>query len=558
MSLMRRAVSRQKGLRLGVVVLLLCALMVTALGGPSVSAAEPEFEVGQWLVVNTDTVTLRNGAGTRNGSIATLTSGEWVMIKNGPLSSEGYTWYQVLYGDKVGWVAGEYLGTSVTWTSDAEASTPTSGSTTTTTTQTWSYGQWLRVDTDWVTLRSAAGTSASAITKLVTGEWVMVKDGPTTANGISWYKVYSDYGDGWVAGQYLNTTVAYTGTPGTSSGSIAPTASSFTYGQWLRVNTDWVTLRSAAGTSAGAITQLTTGEWVMIEEGPTTSGGYEWYKVYTDSGRGWVAGEFLAKTVTYTGAAGATSGGATTGATWAVGKWLRVDTDTVTLRSGAGTTYAALKTLGTGEWVMVKEGPIAAGGYQWYKVYTDYGDGWVAGQFLNTSVTYTGTAGTSSSSATSSTATWGYGQWLRVDTDWVTLRSSASASSSAIETLATGEWVMVKEGPTVAGGYEWYKVYTDYGDGWIAGEFLNTSVTYSGGTAVMATTYDYGQWLVVDDVNVKLRSGAGTGYTTLGTFSSGDWVMIQDGPVSADGYVWYQVWSDYGIGWVAAEFIARP
>ena len=74
----------------------------------------------------------------------------------------------------------------------------------------------------------------------------------------------------------------------------------------------------------------------------------------------------------------------------------------------------------------------------------------------------------------------------------------------------------------------------------------------------MATTYDYGQWLVVDDVNVKLRSGAGTGYTTLGTFSSGDWVMIQDGPVSADGYVWYQVWSDYGIGWVAAEFIARP
>lgn len=134
-------------------------------------------------------------------------------------------------------------------------------------------------------LRTAPTLNSGVITTMPTGTVCTVVGGPTSADGYTWYQVKTTYGTGWAAGQYLQLTTAT---------APAPTPTGYAPGTKLSV-TKALYLRTSASLSSGVITTMPTGTVVTVVSGPSPSGGYTWYQLDTPYGRGWAAGEFLAK-----------------------------------------------------------------------------------------------------------------------------------------------------------------------------------------------------------------------------------------------------------------------
>ena len=64
---------------------------------------------GATLVVNTDSLSLRDAPGLTGGVIATLAGATAVTVVSGPESADGHIWYEVETDLGSGWVAGEFL-----------------------------------------------------------------------------------------------------------------------------------------------------------------------------------------------------------------------------------------------------------------------------------------------------------------------------------------------------------------------------------------------------------------------------------------------------------------
>jgi uncharacterized protein YgiM (DUF1202 family) len=123
------------------------------------------------------------------------------------------------------------------------------------------------------------------------------------------------------------------------------------------------------------------------------------------------------------------------------------------------------------------------------------------------------------------------------------LRSGAGTTFSILLTLPSGAAVTVTGGPsngfmrldyngTIGWASRTYLSFVDPNVSWYAGE---TPRTLS---------------------NLRLRSGAGTSYSTLFVLPAGTTVTVLSGPLFANGYSWYRVTaSGYGTGYVAGEFL---
>jgi uncharacterized protein YgiM (DUF1202 family) len=64
-----------------------------------------------------------------------------------------------------------------------------------------------------------------------------------------------------------------------------------------------------------------------------------------------------------------------------------------------------------------------------------------------------------------------------------------------------------------------------------------------------------GMAAVINDEPVNLRADATLEAEIMTELSTGTEVTILDGPVSADGYDWFQVETDGGTGWVAGPYL---
>ena len=223
-------------------------------------------------------------------------------------------------------------------------------------------------------LRTGAGTATGVITTMPTGTIVTVVSGPISANGLTWYQVDTPYGRGWAAGEYMTPTTSTAPAP-TPVPTPVPTTGGYKAGTKLKV-TAGLYLRSGAGTGTTVYTTMPTGTIVTVVSGPISANGLTWYQVDTPYGRGWAAGEYMTPTTS----TAPTPPPPTTGG-YPPSTKLRV-TAGLYLRSGAGTGTTVFTTMPTGTIVTVVSGPISANGLTWYQVYTPYGRGWAAGEYL--------------------------------------------------------------------------------------------------------------------------------------------------------------------------------
>ena len=289
------------------------------------------------------------------------------------------------------------------------------------------------VTADALNVRSGPSTSYGITTKLYKGDKVEILE---TSNG--WHKIKASNGKiGWVSGDYIKVSSGSTSQPSTSTIKATVTATS-------------LNVRSGAGTSYSVITKLSKGTVVDVLESASNG----WKKIKTSGGTtGWVSGEYLT-----TGSAGNSS---TNNSTSQTSYKATVNTDSLNMRKGAGTSYSVITKLSKGTVVDVLES--ASNG--WKKVKTSNGTtGWVSGSYLTTGVVEYPSTG-NSTSQTSYKAT--------VTADSLNVRKGAGTSYSIVTKLSKGTVVDVLE--SASNG--WKKIKTSNGTtGWVSGSYLANGV----------------------------------------------------------------------------------
>ena len=289
------------------------------------------------------------------------------------------------------------------------------------------------VTADALNVRSGPSTSYSVTTKLYKGDKVEILE---TSNG--WHKIKASNGKiGWVSGDYIKVSSGSTSQPSTSTTKATVTATS-------------LNVRSGAGTSYSVITKLSKGTVVDVLESASNG----WKKIKTSGGTtGWASGGYLT-----TGSAGNSS---TDNSTSQTSYKATVNTDSLNMRKGAGTSYSVITKLSKGTVVDVLES--ASNG--WKKIKTSGGTtGWASGGYLTT-----GSAGNSSTDNSTSQTSYK----ATVNTDSLNMRKGAGTSYSVITKLSKGTVVDVLE--SASNG--WKKIKTSNGTiGWVSGSYLANGV----------------------------------------------------------------------------------
>ena len=200
-----------------------------------------------------------------------------------------------------------------------------------------------------------------------------------------------------------------------------------------------------------------------------------------------------------TGVSAASIGGGTT-------------TTDVNLRNGASINNGIIVTLQPNTKVVVEE---KAG--DWYKVVYNGTEGYISGDYLTVSQDSSGSFGTGTITATS-----------------VCFRSGASTGDSVIGSFDPGATMKVTG---VKGN--WYQVDYNGTTGYVCADFVKLSGASSSAAPAGSGTSESGS---VKGDYVRLRSGAGTGYSILGTYNNGtaltitgtegDWSKVTIGGVS--------------------------
>lgn len=323
------------------------------------AAPTGKFDIGDSARV-TATLNLRSSSSTSSSIVATMPTGTTGEIVGGPTTGSGYTWWQFrtsAYG--TGWAAQDWLAATSAPGPDPDPGTPAPGGK-------FDAGDSVRV-TEALNMRSGPSTGNGVTTVLPAGTTGTVISGPRSGSGYTWWEIRTSRGTGWVAQNWLAASGS-TGDPGTP----APSPDGrFDDGDSVRVTAS-LNIRSGPSTSNSVITILSSGTTGVVVSGPRTGSGYTWWQIRTGGRTGWVAQDWLA-------AAGAS--GPPASDKFDSGESVQV-TESLNMRTAAGTNNAVIATLPPGTTGAVTDGPASASGYTWWEIDTSRGTGWVAENWL--------------------------------------------------------------------------------------------------------------------------------------------------------------------------------
>lgn len=139
--------------------------------------------------------------------------------------------------------------------------------------------------------------------------------------------------------------------------------------------------------------------------------------------------------------------------------------------------------------------------------------------------------------------------------DRANMRSGPGADFSIVDRLSNGTLVTLVEGPRFGGSFTWWRVQTASGAvGWVveSADGVQVLVPTGGGAPAPATLAPGGRAIVTSEGGrLNVRTNPSTSAAVLTVLNVGSVVSIVDGPVNADGLIWWRVQTDAGNGWVA-------
>jgi uncharacterized protein YgiM (DUF1202 family) len=165
------------------------------------------YGAGDAVVVNADGLNFRAEPGLNGYVAAILPPGLQATVVAGPTTADNFTWYQLEANGVRGWSAGEFLapaGSILAFAFQAPAASL------------FPVGSPVVVADGELNLRAEAGLDGAIQDQLVTGTAATVVDGPTAADGYTWYQLDVNGISGWSAGEFLTPAPADAQSEGTS------------------------------------------------------------------------------------------------------------------------------------------------------------------------------------------------------------------------------------------------------------------------------------------------------------------------------------------------------
>lgn len=288
-------------------------------------------------------VNVRSTPSTSGTVVATKQRGQLGFVLAGPLTADGYEWYQVRWeGGPDGWSAKEFLAA-------APFDENPGGQ--------FQIGDMVEA-TEPINIRARPGLAQTVIATLGTGGRMEITQGPVAVNNYIWYGVYTQNDDGgWV----VENTLRRVGSP----------VQKFQIGDTARV-TESLRLRTSPSTSSQTIAVLDPGTTGKVVGGPENANGYTWWQLQTSAGTGWAVQDWLEKT---------SGPGPDPSDKFEINERVRT-TEAVNMRSAPSTTGTVVAVLQAGTIGTVVDGPRTGSGYTWWRVETSQGTGWVAEDWL--------------------------------------------------------------------------------------------------------------------------------------------------------------------------------
>ncbi len=301
----------------------------------------PEFTEGDRVVVDTDSLNLREKPDLAADIVQTLGTGAAGIVLRGPEIANKFAWYEIETAESTGWCVGSFLAAKGSGSVD----------------RTFAIGDNVYVNTDAVNLRANASLKGEVVAVLLQDQDGEVLDGPRSADGHTWYQIETVEGTGWSSAQYFG------------KGAADPAAQGFPIGTIVASSDgDAVNVRSAPGTDNAIITQITSGDIARVTGGTRNADTYTWVQVEAGTGSGWAVKQFLAPS---------NDGGL------GIGTRVRVIDGELNLRTEASIGAEVIAVMPDATYAEVVDGPEDADGQTWYRISTSrYGSGWASGTFL--------------------------------------------------------------------------------------------------------------------------------------------------------------------------------
>ncbi len=147
-----------------------------------------------------------------------------------------------------------------------------------------------------VNAREQPSAKARQVGRFNVNTIVTVLEGPTTADGYSWWKVSADTLSGWVASGPANDPwlVAYTAAAPVATPSAAPrlVSRAIKLGDRVQVTTavgQALTVRDSAGKDATMVARVVRGTLFTVRSGPVKQDGFTWWELEGEKVKGWAA-----------------------------------------------------------------------------------------------------------------------------------------------------------------------------------------------------------------------------------------------------------------------------
>lgn len=373
------------------------------------------------------------------------------------------------------------------------------------------------IGTDKAYLKDSAGNQIT----LRNGEEVTITGKGKDGSGNTWYRIALNGVTGYVYGAYIQ---------------IIENSDNNNPAERIpgKVNAAAVNIRSGAGTHYTVITVARQNEGVTILGEEKDGQGQLWYKVDYKGTVGFINSEYVTKD----------SDGGNDNSSNYPEKDAKVNASAVNVRSGAGTNYGIVKTLGLNTKIKVIGEAKDGSGAAWYKIKFDGGEGYMHSDY----VTINDNGGDNNNGGAVPEQKRG-----TVNDDYVNVRTGAGTNHSRVTSLNSGTAVTIVGEEKDGSGAVWYKIKFANGEGYMHSDYITVSGGNNGGNNNNGGYEKKSGKVNANSVNV--RSGAGTNHGIVGNLSSGTEVTIIGEEKDGSGSVWYKIEYNGVSGYMISDFI---
>lgn len=223
------------------------------------------------------------------------------------------------------------------------------------------------------------------------------------------------------------------------------------------------------------------------------------------------------------------------GKSYAAGETGKVTASLLYVRSGAGTGYSKLGSMSKGKIFTVTGTAKDSSGVTWYKLNFNSRNGYVSSKYVDIiNSTVNNTAGVKGTVTTKK--------------DPLIVRSGPAKSYSSLGTMAKGKVFDITGSTKDSSGRIWYRLNFNGKTGYVSSEYVKTTSVVTPMTNTTGTVTTKTDPLIV-------RSGAGTGFSKLGTIAKGKTFDVTGQTQDNTGLVWYVFDFNGKTGYVSSKYV---